>query len=112
MRSEVDIIASLAERILPRDRFDWSAMRSHRQLREAMARVVPGYEAIGEMDRTQEEFHIMGRTLHEPRFATPSGKAQFHVTPLPAVAPELSPHGPGAGGDEPASGPGPVQHRC
>ncbi|MEE9270740.1 MAG: FdhF/YdeP family oxidoreductase [Candidatus Krumholzibacteria bacterium] len=102
MRSEVDIIASLAERILPRDRFDWSAMRSHRQLREAMARVVPGYEAIGEMDRTQEEFQIDGRTFHEPQFATPSGKAQFHVTPLPAFAQELSPHGPGAGGDEPA----------
>ena len=83
MRSEVDIIASLAERILPSDRFDWSAMRSHQRLREEIGRVVPGYEAIADIDRTREEFQIRGRTFREPRFATKSGKAVFHVTGLP-----------------------------
>src|SRR5689334_2937825 len=40
MRSEVDVIASLAELILPPGRFDWSALRSHRELRRAIASVV------------------------------------------------------------------------
>jgi len=83
MRSEVDIVASLAERILPPGRFDWSALRSHERLREEMARVVPGYGAVGRIGETRREFQIEGRTFHDPRFATPDGKAQFVVTPLP-----------------------------
>jgi molybdopterin-dependent oxidoreductase alpha subunit len=87
MRSEVDILASLAERVLAPGRFDWAAMRSHRRLREEIGRVVPGYGAIAAIDRTREEFQIAGRTLHEPRFATESGRARFHVTALPDFAP-------------------------
>lgn len=87
LRSEVDVIASLAERILPGDRFDWSALRSHATLREQIARVVPGY---GPIDRVGDdalphrgEFQIPGRTFHTPAFATPTERAQFAVTPLP-----------------------------
>jgi molybdopterin-dependent oxidoreductase alpha subunit len=87
MRSEVDILASLAERMLPPGRFDWQAMRSHRRLREEIGRAVPGYGAIAAIDETREEFPIAGRTFHEPRFATDSGRARFHVTPLPGFAP-------------------------
>ena len=87
MRSEVDIIASFAERILPPGRFDWTKMRSHQELREQIAQIVPGYEAIARADDAREEFPIDGRTFHEPTFATPNGKAQFHVTPLPDFAP-------------------------
>ena len=53
MRSEVDILASLAERVLPPGRFDWAAMRSHQRLREEIGRVVPGYGAIASIDRTR-----------------------------------------------------------
>ena len=83
MRSEVDVIAALAELILPPGRFDWSRLRSHRHLREAMAKVVPGMAALARIDETRGEFHIAGRAFREPRFATPDGKARFHVTPLP-----------------------------
>lgn len=90
LRSEIDIIASLAERILPRGRFDWSTLRSHAALRQAMARTVPGYEAIGVIDETRQEFHVRDRTFHEPVFPTPDGKAHFRVTLLPEfqVAPD------------------------
>jgi anaerobic selenocysteine-containing dehydrogenase len=88
MRSEVDILASLAERVLPPGRFDWAAMRSHQRLREQIGRVVPGYGAIASIDRTREEFQIGGRTFHEPSFATESGRARFHVTALPDFAAE------------------------
>ncbi len=87
MRSEVEVIAELAERILPRGRFDWKALRSHRHLRQEIAKAVPGFAAIGEIDRTREEFQIAGRTFHDTVFKTPDGRAQFHVTPLPSFHP-------------------------
>jgi anaerobic selenocysteine-containing dehydrogenase len=87
MRSEVDVIASLAEAILPAGRFDWSALRSHRALRAAIAAVVPGFGAIGAIDESRREFTIAGRSFDEPRFATPDGRARFRATPLPDFAP-------------------------
>jgi len=87
LRSEVEVIAALAELILPPGRFDWSAFRSHERLRQEMARIVPGYAPIGDIDRTRREFHVTGRVLHEPPFLTDDGKAHFHVTPIPAFAP-------------------------
>lgn len=87
MKSEVEIIATLAERILPEGRFNWGELRSHEALRGSMAKVVPGYEAAASIGTTREEFQIGGRTFHELRFATPNGRAQFRVTPMPA-APE------------------------
>lgn len=83
MRSEVDVIADLAARILPPGRIDWKAMHSHEKLREEIARVVGGYEAIGHIGKSGQEFQIGGRTFHEPQFNTPDGKAHFSVTPLP-----------------------------
>lgn len=83
MRSEVDVLASLAELVLPAGRFDWSELRSHRKLRESISRVVPGFRAIGDIDKTRREFQIEGRTFHEPRFATADGRAHFNATALP-----------------------------
>ncbi len=83
MRSEVEIIAALAERILPKDRFDWRKLRSHARLREEMARAIPGFSALSEIEGTRREFHIEGRVLHEPRFPTEDGLAHFHPAPLP-----------------------------
>lgn len=83
-RSEVEIIASFAEQVLPPGRFDWRALRSHQRLREEIARVVPGFSALGAIDQTRQEFQIDGRTFHEPKFNTPDGKARFSIVPLPA----------------------------
>jgi anaerobic selenocysteine-containing dehydrogenase len=86
LRSEVEVLASIAERILPAGRFDWSRLRSHRALREEIARAVAGYEPLAAIDDHRREFQIAGRTFHEPRFATADGRARFAVTPLPAFA--------------------------
>lgn len=83
LRSEVDVLATLASRILPEGRFDWSSLHSHEALRQEIARVVPGYGPIGEIGRTKTEFQIPGRVRHDPTFATPDGRAHFVVTPLP-----------------------------
>jgi molybdopterin-dependent oxidoreductase alpha subunit len=82
VRSEVEIVAELAGRVLPPGPVDFSALRDHAAIRAAIAAVVPGYEAIAAIDRTREEFEIAGRTLHAPRFGTPSGKANAVVTPF------------------------------
>jgi len=85
LRSEVEVIAALAERILPAGRFNWQALRSHRALRAEIARVAPGYAEIASIDDTQQEFHVGGRVLHDGgAFAMPDGRARFNVTPLPA----------------------------
>jgi anaerobic selenocysteine-containing dehydrogenase len=52
-------------------------------VRELIARTIPGYEKIGSIDETNEEFTISGRILTEPKFKTPSGKAKMYTTPLP-----------------------------
>ena len=67
---------------------DFTDMERHSSIRRAIADVVPGYEKLGEIDRTREEFQIAGRTFHTPRFATPSGRARFHVCPVPSFADE------------------------
>ncbi len=95
-RSEVEAIAEIAERVFrargAASPIDWSMMRAHRHIRHAIAHIIPGYEAIGEIDATKTEFHIPGRVLREPRFATASGRAKFHVVPIP------SPLAPGSAG--------------
>ncbi|HMN96814.1 MAG TPA: FdhF/YdeP family oxidoreductase [Phycisphaerales bacterium] len=94
-RSEVEILVDLAERTFaegaPRERIagsrlaagGWTRYREHDAIRQAIARVVPGYAPIAEIASTRKEFQIPGRTFHEPRFATPSGKAGFQGVAIP-----------------------------
>ena len=83
-RSEVETIATIARGMLGDDGpIDWSAMQRHRSIREAIAAVVPGYEALSRIDETGHEFHVGGRTVHRPAFATPSGRARFRAVQLP-----------------------------
>lgn len=85
-RSEIDVIASLACQVLGTEGpFNWTALQSTGKIREAIAAVVPGFEKIESIDRTKEEFQIGGRTFHEPRFATATGKARLHVHALPEL---------------------------
>ena len=83
MRSEVEIIATLAGMVLPQGPVDFGGLRDHRAIRAAIAAVVPGFEAIGQIDDERREFHIHARTLHLPTFGTASGKAHAAVTPVP-----------------------------
>src|SRR5205823_5942929 len=86
-RSEVAVIAELGRRVLgDQTPVDWSKLHECMNVRQIIAQVVPGFEALAEIDVTKKEFQIAGRTLHEPRFATSSGKAQFAAVPLPAPA--------------------------
>ena len=83
MLSEVEIVASLAARVLPAGRIEWERWKSHATLRREMARIVPGFAALDDIDTTKREFTVEGRIRHEPRFDTTDGRARFHVTPVP-----------------------------
>jgi molybdopterin-dependent oxidoreductase alpha subunit len=86
MRSEVAILSDLAQRILPKDRFDWSMITSHDSLRRAIADTVPGYEQVGNISSTKKEFEIPNRVFHNGNFPTESGRATFHAVTLPTSA--------------------------
>jgi anaerobic selenocysteine-containing dehydrogenase len=86
MRSEVEIIAGMAARVLPDGPVDFGALTDHAAIREAIARVVPGYAEIAGIDRTRREFQVGGRTFRTPRFATPDGRARFRAVAQPAFA--------------------------
>lgn len=86
-RSEVEIIAEIAERTLGGSTpIDWTSLRQHAAIRQIISQVVPGFEQIGEIDATKKEFHVAGRTFHEPKFATPDGRARIFVHSLPELS--------------------------
>lgn len=83
-RSEVEVVAGIAQRVFVNGSpVDWKTMEEHNAIREAIAAIIPGYEAIEKAGETKREFQIRGRTFHAPKFATPDGKAVLHTFPLP-----------------------------
>jgi molybdopterin-dependent oxidoreductase alpha subunit len=82
-RSEVSVIAEVAEKLLPSQPISWKELQQHGNIRKMIGSIVPGFEKMGTIDKSKKEFHIDGRTLHSPQFGTASGRARFHVCPLP-----------------------------
>ncbi|MFO1096508.1 MAG: FdhF/YdeP family oxidoreductase [Planctomycetaceae bacterium] len=83
-RSEVSLLTALGRSVLGESGpVDWRALESHDAVRQLIADLIPGFEPIADIGKTKREFHIAGRHVAETRFSTPSGKAQFHVVPIP-----------------------------
>jgi molybdopterin-dependent oxidoreductase alpha subunit len=86
-RSEIEIVAELARRVLGKGGpVDWDLMTETGHIRQAIGKIIPGWEKIGEIDRTKQEFSITGRRLIEPTFPTANGRGQLHALDLPALA--------------------------
>ncbi len=86
-RSEIEIIADLAQQVMPAGGpIDWAAMRSPNRIRATISKIVPGLEQIGDIDQTKQEFVIPGRAFDEPVFATADGRAKLHVHGLPELS--------------------------
>lgn len=85
LRSEVELICQLGEIVVPSHVFDFSVFRSHARVRELIGDVVPGFGQLQGIDKHKWEFHIDGRTLHTPTFATHDKKARFYAHPLPPL---------------------------
>lgn len=83
--AEVDFLTELAHRIHGNYPVDWRQLQDTRYVRKLIAKTIPGYEKIGTIDDTKEEFTISGRIFTEPKFPTASGKAMMFVTPIPKL---------------------------
>ncbi|ELR99150.1 FdhF/YdeP family oxidoreductase [Gloeocapsa sp. PCC 73106] len=81
--SEVELITEIAHRLLGDNPIDWRRLQDTQYVRQLIAQTIPGYQKIGEIDRTQSEFTVEGRIFTEPKFPTASGKARMFITPLP-----------------------------
>jgi len=98
-KSEHEILTTLGHRVLgDAGPVSWTELKLHKTVREMIAKVIPGFEAMSRIDETKQEFQIGGRTFHTPKFPTASGKAQFAPLEEPlksvasaATAPEAEP---------------------
>jgi molybdopterin-dependent oxidoreductase alpha subunit len=85
-KSEVEVVATLAEQTLGKSGpIDWHSMQQTGRIRQAIAKVVPGFEQLSDIDKTKQEFQIPGRTFHTPKFGTPDGRVAIHTHELPPL---------------------------
>ena len=82
-RPEVMVLSDIAQQLLKNCPVDFSQFKQHKNIRETIAKVVPGMEQLADIDVAKQEFHIQGRLKHQPEFNMPKGLAQFKVRPLP-----------------------------
>lgn len=83
VRPEVDILADLGDRLLPNSPIRFKSFKKHREIRKAIAEIVPGMGGLADIDIAKREFHIQNRLMHTPSFNTASGKGRFQVHALP-----------------------------
>ena len=83
--SEVELITEIAHRLHDENPINWRKLQDTVYVRELIAKTIPGYEKIGQIDQTQAEFTIAGRIFDEPKFPTFDGKARMFVTHLPQL---------------------------
>jgi len=88
VRPEVTILSDIGRELLKDSPVDFAQFKSHRTIRQAIARVVPGMEQLEDIDVAKREFHINGRLLHVPQFKTVDQRARFIVTDLSPVPDE------------------------
>lgn len=79
LRSEVELISAIASRVIATDTLDFAAFAQHRQIRKTIAKIIPGYEAMEQLDESKQEFHVQGRLLATPHFDTRDQRANFRV---------------------------------
>ncbi len=85
-RSEIHVIAEIGKRLVgDSTAIRWSEMEHGNTIRKWISKVVPGYEAIENIDQTKKEFLIEGRTYHRPQFGTPDGKAVLFRYAIPEL---------------------------
>lgn len=82
-RSEASVIVEAARRLFPRGPIPWDELKTSAGIRGAIGAAAPGFKQILQIDKTRREFHIEGRVLHRPAFATPTGRASFKAVEVP-----------------------------
>ncbi|MDP9570747.1 UNVERIFIED_ORG: formate dehydrogenase major subunit [Agrobacterium larrymoorei] len=85
LRSEVAILAGIAEATLGSDRVNWNALADDYDLiRDMIERVIPGFHEFNERVRVPRGFHLRNAAA-EREWHTPEQKAVFFTGPLPEM---------------------------
>src|SRR5690606_410361 len=66
LRSEVEIISTIASRVIPPEVFDFAPFRRHREIRKAIARIIAGCAKLAEMVVTTQEYQTDCRISTSP----------------------------------------------
>jgi anaerobic selenocysteine-containing dehydrogenase len=83
LRSECAILAGLARASLPESRTPWQQyVEDYDRIRDTMAQVLDGFEDFNRRARQPHGFRLR-QLARERVFATPSGRAEFSLAPLP-----------------------------
>jgi molybdopterin-dependent oxidoreductase alpha subunit len=83
LRSEPTIIAGIAAAALPNSSIGWAALGAdYDAVRDRIEAVIPGFENFNERLADPKGFYL-GNSAAERRWATASGRAEFHVHPVP-----------------------------
>lgn len=83
--SEFQVISDIALSLLGDTPVDFTKLKEHKNIRELISQIIPGYEKMGEIDETGEEFQISNRTFHKAFFATDDKKANFRICQIPSL---------------------------
>ncbi len=83
VRPESEILCEIAQNIIPKEYFDFGLFKSHKTVREVIAKCIPGMHELKNIDRTKKEFHIQNRIMHTPTFPTETQKAKFSTFSMP-----------------------------
>ena len=76
--SESEIITYAGKEILGNEPVPWDSLIDHEKIRSFISRTIPDLSKINDIS-SGNEFTIPGRVKHEPKFNTPSGKANLAV---------------------------------
>lgn len=81
LRSDVWVITELGRRLVPDHGIPWTDYQDdYDTIREAIARVIPGFENINARIRSRGSFLLPDPPRDSRTFTTPSGKAEFVTT--------------------------------
>ncbi len=83
-RSEVAILADLADAVLSSQTIGFHEFKSHSNIRKAISAIIPGMQELADIDVARTEFHIKNRLMHTPKFNRSGGKASFKTHPTRA----------------------------
>ncbi len=56
---------------------NFDELKQHKNVRQAIANIIPGLQKLKQIDDSKQEFTIANRLLHQPEFFTQNGKAKF-----------------------------------
>jgi molybdopterin-dependent oxidoreductase alpha subunit len=86
LKSEVAIIAQLANHTLPNDSIDWLGLsEDYRLIREHISHVIPGFENFNQRVEQSGEFVLPNAVRDTRKFGTATGKANFIVNAIVPV---------------------------